>query len=355
MATSSTQIVPLTEDETNEEAATTTSTRLADILKPDTPRINNVLYSLFNHYDRAMFGAVSKASLLALVQYLQNLPESQKRDYKARAVGQFILSPVIKKLYPFSYLAALRKIECVLHPPASPEYVGRIRKAYFDKDKVAMQVLTDFGVDPRKIMGEVFHRNFLQIMTVDTLYILLSSQYIDINYKYYRGEAPLSAAAIYLNKFLIWEVLVKFDTVDWQWKDKRGRNLAFWSVCCRSDDLFNFLHACKAQNVRFDVKDVRGNNALSIAVLHEKLDVVRFIVEECAIDPNDAVDATGLTLGHHCAERGYGEILEYLLSKGLKVDVANSVGKTAIDFAKCYHHANIMDVLSKHGVSGITA
>ena len=38
-------------------------------------------------------------------------------------------------------------------------------------------------------------------------------------------------------------------------------------------------------------------------------------------------------------------MLEYLLPKGLKLDIENSNGETALDYAKMYYSQKIVDVL----------
>lgn len=199
-------------------------------------------------------------------------------------------------------------------------------------------------------MNDVLRKNLP--LEADILKIIFSSSKIDLNTKYggsLVGEYPLLLAAIFLDKYEIWEVLINNDKVNWKYVDDKGRNIGFWSVCCRTKNIFKFLKTCQMKNIDFDKRDIIGNRAISVAVQHRKLDIVKFLVEECKVDIN-AQNDTGITIGHDVCERSYDEILEYLLSKGLKLNIENDNKETAINYARMYYSQSIMDILIKHNL-----
>mmetsp|Transcript_67670 Transcript_67670/g.107412 ORF Transcript_67670/g.107412 Transcript_67670/m.107412 type:complete len:337 (-) Transcript_67670:683-1693(-) len=330
-------------------AATTTTTTLVkttqftDLL--DSNGATSFIYEHLNFYDKCVFANVCKACLSAFIAYIQELPKERQKEAKAMALREFILRPGQEDFYPMSYLHELKKIGCELSK--SPEFWGQLRKALYEEDRVALRILIDFGADPSKLMGDLLHKE-LHIER-DLLEIVLSSPKIDFNYKYYRNEYPLLLAAIFLDKIEIWHVLANYDNVDWNYKDMNQRNLAFWSACCRSKDVLNFLRVCHMKKVKMDEKDVNGHNSLYIAVTHNKPEVVQFLVEECKMDINEQ-DESGKTIAHECCERSLHQILEYLIPKGLKVDIANMHKETAIDYARMYHSEETIQILRKHNL-----
>merc|ERR1712154_104575 len=159
----------------------------------------------------------------------------------------------------------------------------------------------------------------------------------------------LILAAIFLDKFEIWQVLESNDKINWNYTDKKGRNLAFWACCSRTQNIHKFLKICQVKNINMDQKDYNGNRASSIAVCHRKMDVLQYLVDECKIDINQQ-NETGITLGHDVCERAYPQILQFLLTKGLRVDIPNNNGETAIDYARMYYSQTIIDVLMEHNL-----
>jgi len=134
------------------------------------------------------------------------------------------------------------------------------------------------------------------------------------------------------------------DDVDWSYCDGRGRNLAFWATCSNSKNTQNFISLCHAKKLNFDQRDANGNRAVSIAVRHENLDALKYLVEECKVDIN-AQNDSGVTIGHDVCERSYDKLLQYLITKGIKLNIKNKNGETALDYAKIYFRQNIVDVL----------
>lgn len=232
----------------------------------------------------------------------------------------------------------------MLSPGGSPEFVGKFRKAFYEEDRLALQILVDFGVDASKIMNDILRKNFP--LEPDILNIIFGSPKINLNQNYYRGEYPLVLAAIFLDKPEIWSVLQKNDNVNWKYVDKKGRNLAFWSVCCRTANIGKFLRVCQIKNIDMDKADKNGNRAINIAVIHKKFEIVKYLVDECKVDVN-AGNQTGITIGHEMCERSCNKMLEYLLKKGIKLDIPNDAGETALDYARMYYSQPIVDVLEK--------
>eukprot|EP01083_Nonionella_stella_P060354 157623_1 len=326
--------------------ATPLSTTVLDLFKPLKCVISDNIYAFLHIYDRSTLATICRPCLTAFIQYLQNIAADEQLSAKSFALRQFILRPGQEAaFYPITYLHELKKVGAVLYPASSPEFVGKLRKALYHDDKVTLKVLIDFGVDASKIMIDILRKNF--DCSQDILRIVFSSKTIDLNYNHYRARYPLMLAAIWTNKLDIWEVLKDHPAIDWDFTDKQGRNLAYWATCCRTQNTHKFLEICRVKNVNMDHKDHNGNRPLCIAVGHRKLDVVKYLVDDCKVDIN-AQNGTGLTVAHDVCERAYAEILEYLIGKGLKLNIQNNTNETAIDYARMYYSQDIIDVLRVH-------
>jgi len=292
------------------------------------------------------------------------------------ALRQFILSPHQKgSLYPMTYLHEMKKISARLHPAASPEFIGKLRKALYEADVVTMRILVTFGVDASKVMSDVLRPKLFCKPSV--LRVILSAPTVSLSRPYYRGQYPLVLAAIFLDKFEIWSVLDALDSVDdsadtlsasasaltvsvsvsqkgsvdWAVSDAANRGLAFWSTCCHSSNCVRFLRVCarRVGQSAMDARDINGDRPCCIAVRHNKGEALRFLVEECAVDVN-AQNANGLTMAHDACERAYAPLLEYLIEHGADCNLKNNNGESAIDYARIYHTQPIIDVLKKHNL-----
>lgn len=125
-------------------AATKTFTFI-DIMDPIGP--SNTIYQYLHIYDRSMFASSCKSCLTAFIKYLKDLPFEKQSGEKSFALRQFILKPGQDNYYPITYLNEMKKIDAVLYPSASPEFVGKLRKAFYEEDKLTMKILIDFGCD----------------------------------------------------------------------------------------------------------------------------------------------------------------------------------------------------------------
>ena len=125
--------------------AATKSFTFVDIMDPTGP--SNTIYQYLHIYDRAMFASSCKSCLNAFIKYLKDLPSEKQSGEKSFALRQFILKPGQDDYYPMTYLNELKKIDAVLYPSASPEFVGKLRKAFYEEDKLSMRILIDFGCD----------------------------------------------------------------------------------------------------------------------------------------------------------------------------------------------------------------
>ena len=238
----------------------------------------------------------------------------------------------------------------MLFPPASTEYVGKARKAYYEGDIETLKILISFGVDASKLLQHDIlsaPKYSQHVMDPKVLRVTLSSPLIALNANYYRGTYPLVLAAIFLDKFEIWEALDGNAEINWNYTDKKGRNLAFWSACCHSPNRFRFLRMCRLKKVEMDKKDHNGNRACSVAVHHDKLVAFKYLVDECGADLNAQNDC-GVTVIHEICERSRVEMLKYAISKQCRFDIPNKNGETALDFAKIYYSEEIADVLKAH-------
>eukprot|EP00483_Globobulimina_turgida_P003589 UN03595 len=206
-----------------------TSVDFIALLQPTQCAISSNIFEYLHIYDRSMFAASCKHSLGAFIKYLESVAKPQQLSAKSFALRQFILRPGQDVFYPVTYLNELKKINAVLHPAASPEFVGKLRKAFYDEDKITLKILIDFGCDATKIMNDVLRKNLF--CEPEILKIVLSSNKIDLNYPYYRGLYPIILAAIFLDKIEIWQVLSakSYDNaINWDYADKKGRNLSYW-------------------------------------------------------------------------------------------------------------------------------
>eukprot|EP01084_Bolivina_argentea_P145595 255161_1 len=283
-----------------------------DIFK--STQASNTAYSFLNVSDRSVLAWSCKSCLTAFIEYLQNLPKDQQLMAKSMALNPLLW---LQNIYPLSYLNELKNINAAFYPSDSPELQTKVKKAFYDEDRVTLRLLIDFGVDASHLMDDVLRWGFVKDKKTnrmtrtkfhiepDMLEIVFSSKTLDLNYSFYRRKYPIILAALFLDKFEIWEVLQGNENINWNFKDREGRNVAYWATCSYSENLLKFLEICKAKKVNFEERDKYGNRACLIAVKHRKLDALKYLVEECNVDVN-AQNDTGITVGHEICERGYG-------------------------------------------------
>lgn len=100
--------------------------------------------------------------------------------------------------------------------------------------------------------------------------------------------------------------------------------------------------------------DTKGASTLMWAAGGGHMDMVRFLVIECACDPNQPQRGkrsfSGRTPLHWAARNGHVKVVEYLVTE-CKVDLeaATTDGTTAFCWASWQGHLPIMNFLSEHG------
>ena len=80
------------------------------------------------------------------------------------------------------------------------------------------------------------------------------------------------------------------------------------------------------------VKDSQGNTALHWAAGHNRLHLVKYLVEEHGADVNTKSKSRATPL-HFAAASGLNQVVEYLILKRAKIDEKDELGDTTIQIA----------------------
>ncbi|ETO21692.1 hypothetical protein RFI_15511 [Reticulomyxa filosa] len=214
-------------------------------------------------------------------------------------------------------------------PEQAPELVTQLKKYFVKNDRIGIRMMSQFGVDCRPLLPYIF----------------------DVSRTYDSGcviEILLSPSVPFAKGFRgipFHQYFVLLD-IDFNYKDRNDQNLACWAVCAPQNELalLEFLH--KDCNVDMTLGDKWGVNAALTAVIHKKLDCVRFLVDRCGVDIN-YTNNDGRTLAHECAERGCDAILEYLIQKGIDLSIKTKTyeKETAYDLANVYLQKKCVELL----------
>jgi ankyrin repeat protein len=95
-----------------------------------------------------------------------------------------------------------------------------------------------------------------------------------------------------------------------------------------------------------NVQNSDGNSALHLAVLSEKTDYVRILLQHKNININ-LQDNSGFTAHHVSALKGDFQIFKELVDAGADLSLQNKTGSTALDLAKRFENQQIVDYLSQ--------
>ena len=100
--------------------------------------------------------------------------------------------------------------------------------------------------------------------------------------------------------------------------------------------------------------DRHGSNALLWAAGGGHLACVRFLVESAGMDPEKAVQSgrrsyAGRSALHWAARNGHGDVVEYLLSRGVAADSKTADGSTAFAWAAWRGQMDVMRLIVEHG------
>ena len=100
--------------------------------------------------------------------------------------------------------------------------------------------------------------------------------------------------------------------------------------------------------------DRHGSNALLWAAGGGHLACVRFLVESAGMDPEKAVQSgrrsyAGRSALHWAARNGHGDVVEYLLSRGVAARFKTLDGSTAFAWAAWRGQMDVMRLIVEHG------
>lgn len=100
-----------------------------------------------------------------------------------------------------------------------------------------------------------------------------------------------------------------------------------------------------------EIKSDKGTPVLIFAALHNRFEMVRYLIEVVKVNPN-VVDAYEFTALMTAARKGYEDIVKYLLQNQDvldDIDHKSKKGNTAYSLAKIHKNAKIMKLLENAG------
>ncbi|PIK50894.1 putative trithorax group protein osa isoform X2 [Apostichopus japonicus] len=118
-------------------------------------------------------------------------------------------------------------------------------------------------------------------------------------------------------------------------RDKRGRTWIHWSVYSQSPD---WSHDCLKSLLSLEtsaIKDSGGKTALHLAAEIGALEACKILlVEDVVSSIINILDNQGRTSLHSAILAGHGEVANFLLEKGVNLDLKDCLGKTAWDYCE---------------------
>ena len=91
-----------------------------------------------------------------------------------------------------------------------------------------------------------------------------------------------------------------------------------------------------------------GSNALTMAAMNGRLDVVKLLIERGA-DVNFASKGYGMTALQWAVDRGHTEVVKTLLDHGADVNLADRSGDTPLIYAALHGNSGLVRLLLQHG------
>lgn len=146
------------------------------------------------------------------------------------------------------------------------------------------------------------------------------------------GATPLFSAAEKVRMRIV-KYLVEERSIDATHRDFQRDNVLYRSA--KIGDLTVPKYLLDERGVKIDVDwaNVHGRTLLHCAARYNRLDFIKYIIEEKKAEINVSC-VLGWTALHEAASEGFVDAVKYLVSKGARVDVKNISGKTPLDVAK---------------------
>lgn len=92
------------------------------------------------------------------------------------------------------------------------------------------------------------------------------------------------------------------------------------------------------------LKNANGQSVLHIAVIHDKSDIVEYLLEKKVCDIND-VDIYGNTALHWAAKKGFQDVLLQLIQSKADINIQNYEGNTPLHLAVNNNHENCVKAI----------
>ncbi|MFT4313966.1 MAG: ankyrin repeat domain-containing protein [Wolbachia pipientis] len=99
------------------------------------------------------------------------------------------------------------------------------------------------------------------------------------------------------------------------------------------------------QGGSIEAKDNNGWTPLHLTAVRNHIMVVKFLVNERKANINARITSDGKKPIHAAAKKGYKEIVEFFLSKGIGVDDADNDKWTSLHYAAAYNHLELCEFL----------
>jgi ankyrin repeat protein len=128
------------------------------------------------------------------------------------------------------------------------------------------------------------------------------------------------------------------------YKDIAGKTaLTHLLASVKHQDIEEFVGTLLAYHIDTNASDNEGNSPLILATLRGNLNVLKMLCEGANVDVDYVSPVTGNTAIHFAVIHNRFDIVRYLVSRRAKVTVSNKQGHTAIDLAM---HMNRTDIYS---------
>ncbi|ETO17405.1 hypothetical protein RFI_19918, partial [Reticulomyxa filosa] len=213
-----------------------------------------------------------------------------------------------------------------------------LKKSLAKNDIVRVRMMCQFGIDCQSILPYIL--DLTRTYGSHMIREVLSSPTVDMA----QGFRGIPFHQYFELDYLI--AIKDIKGIDFQYKDRDNRNLAYWAVAAPYNEVLLLAFLQKHCQVDVNVGDKWGMNAAFLAVAHQKLDCIRYLVEQGHLDLNYQ-NKDGRTLAHECAERGCHAILQYLIQKGINLSIRTNTAEkeTAYDLANIYFQGECLNLL----------
>ncbi|MFP3033743.1 MAG: ankyrin repeat domain-containing protein [Wolbachia sp.] len=201
-----------------------------------------------------------------------------------------------------------------------------------------------------RILNQASLIHAIKVNKIETVQNFIDKEGVNVNAKDKDGRTPLHVAAEHNNTHEISQLLIE-KAANVNAKDKDGKtplDLAIQAdvrnfleqVQLNIKELFNAVKQGEldkvknlTQRINVDTKDEDGRTLLYWAVNKDRLNIIKYLVEEKKANVN-AKDKDGKTSLHWAAEyNDTPEIVQLLIEKGTDINAKDKSGKTPLDLA----------------------